>query len=361
MEARFNDGRAALTRTVALTFENGALVFTVDGDGHRWPLRDLSEEALGEAVRLSVAAEPDARLLVDAATWRVARAPGRSLLETARRTRERRLIAALAAAALGVVVFTFVLVPAAAGPLAQATPLAFESALGESFEAQLGLGLKPCKGAEGQRLLMALGEAIEGGDGQPFNIRVRAVQAPFVNAFALPGGTILVTDDLIAKARSPDELSAVIAHEVAHVERRHVMQAVWRNLGLGLALDVMVGGGSGAGQQAVLLAGGLTELRYSRGAEAEADAVGMDLLRTAGLSSQGMAPFFERMASDDGRTSPASAPAIGAFLSSHPDALRRAAAARSRQRSGGSFLTPQEWSSVKAVCGGKPSPTRPLA
>jgi beta-barrel assembly-enhancing protease len=75
---------------------------------------------------------------------------------------------------------------------------------------------------------------------------------------------VLVTGDLIELAKTPDELSAVIAHEVAHVERRHVMQGVWRSLGLGLVLDAVVGGGTGADQQAVLLMGSVTDLRFSR-------------------------------------------------------------------------------------------------
>jgi Zn-dependent protease with chaperone function len=74
----------------------------------------------------------------------------------------------------------------------------------------------------------------------------------------------MVTDRLIALAASPDELSAVIAHEAAHVEKRHVMQSVWRSFGFGVLLDAVVGGGTGAGQQAVLLIGSSTNLARPR-------------------------------------------------------------------------------------------------
>jgi predicted Zn-dependent protease len=140
----------------------------------------------------------------------------------------------------------------------------------------------------------------------------------------------------------------VIAHEVAHVEKRHVMQAVWRSLGLGLVLDAVVGGGSGAGQQAVLLAGSVTDMRYSRDAEAQADERGQQLLQSAGLSSKGMKPFFVRLAakgeSEDAR-------AVAELISDHPDTARRAVAAGKRERPGAPAFDAAQWASVKAVCG----------
>lgn len=349
MEARFYDGRTGQPQTVILTIADGGLRFVSQDGEHVWPLAAIAEEHLSDLARLSWSGDSDARLLVQAAAWRLTRGPGSSPRETARRGRERGLVLGLTALGLGVVLFVFVLVPAVSGPLARATPPAFERSLGESFEAQLNLGLRPCKGSEGQGLLLALGDRIEGRDGEPFNIRVEAVQAPFANAFALPGGAILVTDDLIREARTPEELSAVVAHEVAHVEKRHVMQAVWRNLGLGIVLDAVVGGGTGAGQQAVLLVGNAADLRFSRQAEAEADAYGMELLHAADLSSMGMASFFERMAADGGGKGQ-SASAVQEFISSHPDTHRRVSASRARQRPGEPFFTDWEWAAVKATC-----------
>ena len=82
-----------------------------------------------------------------------------------------------------------------------------------------------------------------------------AIRDNSVNAFAMFGGFIGINIGTIMVAQSESELAGVIAHEIAHVENRHVMQAVWRALGVGMLLDLVVGGGTGAGQQAVLLAG----------------------------------------------------------------------------------------------------------
>jgi predicted Zn-dependent protease len=171
-----------------------------------------------------------------------------------------------------------------------------------------------------------------------------------VNAFALPGGRILVTDKLIAMTQTPDELAAVLAHEVAHVEKRHVMQSVWRSMAAGLLLEAALGGGSGAGQQAVLLLSQLQTEKFSRGLEAEADARGLELLRSEGYSTLGMAAFFDKI-SDPKQAGPQLE-----WLSSHPDTAKRAAQARSRGRPGRPILTPQDWTLLKTVCAAPAKP-----
>ncbi len=351
MRGRANDGRTAAAHDVEVEVNDWSLAFRLGGDEHLWPLSQIEAEPLGDLVRLSRRGE-NARLTVSAQDWRAAAASVSKPVERRRRRRERRMVAALAAAAAAILLFVFVGVPWASGPLARATPPGLESQLGETYAAQLGLVFPTCAGADGQAVLHAFGDSLEEGMDTPFNIVVEAVEAPMVNAFALPGGHVLVTDDLIAEAESPDELAAVIAHEAAHVEQRHVMQAVWRTVGLGMMLDLVVGGGTGAGQQAVLLAGSATELRYSREAEAEADRRGQEILHASGLSSQGMAPFFRRLAGrdpEDDRTK-----GVMEFLSTHPDSLRRAAVSQARARPGELAISAEDWAQVKAVCDGDP-------
>lgn len=344
MRARFYDGLTARPHEVEAELSDAEIVFEVAGVRHAWPRTGLQVEVIGEMVRLSQAGQA-ARLQVAKADWPAA---GREHGVGAWVPRaERKLILGLCLASAAVLLFVFVGMPMASGPLARMTPPAFEEQIGANFEDQLNLAFKACRGKDGQGALQALGEKLGDADDAPFPIRVQAVQAPFANAFALPGGAVLVTDDLIDEARTPDELSAVIAHEVAHVERRHVMQAVYRSLGLGLVLDAVVGGGTGAGQQAVLLAGSFTDLRFSREAEREADVRGMALLHEHGLSSQGMAPFFERMAAKgDGDD----AAAVKELVSSHPDSLRRAKVARAQAQPGAAAFDPAAWAAIKAAC-----------
>ncbi|HEY0435221.1 MAG TPA: M48 family metallopeptidase [Phenylobacterium sp.] len=346
MEGLFNDGRTARAYPVKVRLEDETLVFAADGETHRWPLAQVRSEVVDDRVRIAIGREHPARLSLTVADWRAATAEAWTH-HRAERRRHTGLVAVLAIGAASVAGLVFVGIPAASGPLAQATPPDLERKIGGNFAAQVGLAFPSCGGKVGQAALQRLGGRLRTASGTPFDIRVRAVHAPMVNAFALPGGTIMVTDQLIALAGSPDELSAVIAHESAHVEKRHVMQAVWRSFGFGVLLDAVVGGGSGAGQQLVLLLGSVSNLRFSREAEAEADRVGQDLLAGQGLSSQGMAPFFQRLV---GVSEGKNAEAVKELISDHPDIRRRADASRARARPGAAAFTPAEWVAIKATC-----------
>lgn len=347
MGARFYDGHSALSHDAEVTLDAVALHIRADGQDIVWGLEDLIADIEADQARVSNRRKPDARLVLPVGEW--SRLIGDRLAGRARirRRREVWLVGGLTAVAVAVVLFVFVGVPVLSGPVARATPVDMELRMGANFDAQVGAIFPTCGNEEGQRILGALGDRIEAGADTPFDIRVRAVEAPMVNAFALPGGAVLITDDLIAEADSPDELAAVISHEVAHVELRHVMQAVWRDLGIGMLLDLVVGGGTGAGQQAVILAGQASDLTYSRDAELAADARGQTLLHVAGLSSRGMAPFFERLARAEGADRLAEAVE---FMNSHPDSNRRGRLARAAARPGQGALTAEEWRAVKSIC-----------
>jgi Zn-dependent protease with chaperone function len=347
MGARFYDGRSALSHAAEVTLEGEALHIRTDGHEVVWRLKDLVPDVEADQVRVSNRRERDARLVLPVGEWGPLVGDRLAGQAQVRRRREVWLIGGLTTVAVGVILFVFVGVPILSGPAARATPVDMELRMGANFDSQVGAVFPTCSNEEGQRVLNALGDRIAAGAETPFDIRVRAVEAPMVNAFALPGGAVLVTDDLIAEAGSPDELAAVISHEVGHVEMRHVMQAVWRNLGIGMMLDLVVGGGTGAGQQAVILAGQASDLTYSREAELAADARGQALLHDAGLSSLGMAPFFERIAKAEGAGRLSQAVE---FMNSHPDSRRRSRVARDAARPGHSALTDAEWRAVKTTC-----------
>jgi Zn-dependent protease with chaperone function len=355
VRASYNDGKTARAHTVEVRLDGEVLVFDAGGE-QRWPLAELRTEVLEDRVRLASGDGTAARLTLSLEDWRALtrRAPG---YDRALRKRHVVLVGGLAAAAASAAALVFVVIPGAAGPLARRTPPSLEQQIGRNFESQVTLGMRPCGGEAGQAALAAFGARLGKTAAAPFDIRVRAVHAPMVNAFALPGGAVMVTDQLIDLANSPDELSAVIAHETAHVRQRHVTQAVWRSFGFGVLLDVMVGGGTGAGQQLVLLAGSVTNLRYGREAESEADRIGQDLLTAQGLSSRGMATFFQRLATtSEGKD----ALAVKELISDHPDTLHRAEVSRARERAGAPAFTPAEWRAVKTACHDGYSPLRRL-
>jgi predicted Zn-dependent protease len=145
--------------------------------------------------------------------------------------------------------------------------------------------------------------------GSKYTYEVHVTEDDTLNAFAMPGGVIVVHTGLIAATKRPEELAGVLAHEVQHVELRHSLRGMVKELGLRGLWSFATGdiGGTLAGQAALEL----TSLKFSRDDETEADHRGLDALLAAGIDPAGMPAFFKIMSEKAG-----DAPA--AFISTHP-------------------------------------------
>jgi len=155
-----------------------------------------------------------------------------------------------------------------------------------------------------------------------------------VNAFAAPGGYVVVTTGLLDALRDPDELAAVMAHEISHVTRRHTTRGLFKRLGVRALFSLIAGDQAGLGA-VVGAAGTLGELSYSRHDETEADEAAVELLAKAGIDPSAMDRALESIS---GERSGGRAPELG-FLSTHPSTAGRrervrklAAEAKSRLR-----------------------------
>src|SRR5690606_26348291 len=105
---------------------------------------------------------------------------------------------------------------------------------------------------------------------------VSVADDPQVNAFAAPGGRIVLLEGLLREAESPDEIAGVLAHEIGHVTERHPTAAALRLLGIQALLTGIFGDGSLA--SAAAGAGGLlVALSYSRDDERTADRLAAEL------------------------------------------------------------------------------------
>jgi predicted Zn-dependent protease len=145
------------------------------------------------------------------------------------------------------------------------------------------------------------------------------VDSQEVNAFALPGGFVTVNMGLLRAAESGEEIAAVIAHEIQHVERRHGTRRILRELGGTMVLWAVFGGTDI--QAPAFLLGQAIGMKYDRDQETESDTLGLELLKKADVDPRGMASFFERLAAE----SPLNPPEL---LSTHPDPGNRAERAR---------------------------------
>ena len=135
-----------------------------------------------------------------------------------------------------------------------------------------------------------------------------------VNALALPGGYVVFHRGLLERARTAEEVQGVLAHEMAHVQKRHGVLQLAQNMSLDLALQQLQGGESRLLDALVRESGQLLSLKFSRNHERAADDGGWQLLEQAQINPQGMVSFFVGLkAATDGGSAPAMT-----LLSTHP-------------------------------------------
>ncbi len=353
----FHDGVTAARRRVTVRLGAGGLDVVDEANAAvaAWSYDELElvEEAYGgRPVRLKSRAAPDARLTVADADFLAALLPRAPRLGRRDLSRARVLPRALAwgAATVAVLAGIYLALPGLAEPVAALVPVAWEKAWGESV-ARRGLaafGAKRfCAGAAGRGALDRLTGRLAAGHDTPYRFTVRIAESSQVNAFAGPGGQVVILRGLVDQAESAEEVAGVLAHEMGHVVERHPTEALVRALGLSAIVAAFVGDPSS-------LAGGVAEfgatlavLSYSRADEAEADTVGLAMLGRAGIRADGLAVFFERLAKKHDELE-----RLIGYLSSHPRSRERGRRARAAAGAGGPAMSQADWRALKSICRG---------
>lgn len=136
------------------------------------------------------------------------------------------------------------------------------------------------------------------------------------NALALPGGTIVVTDEMLAAARDDDALAGIFAHEMGHVHARHPLRLFVRTLGISAISTIALGDPGALGSAVASVAGLGFGLSYSRGFEREADRHAATLMRATGRDPRALGLLLLRLA-------PAGSDPTNGWFSSHPTSEER--------------------------------------
>ena len=155
----------------------------------------------------------------------------------------------------------------------------------------------------------------------PFTIKV--IDSDEVNAFALPGGFFFVNKGLLLAADNEAELAGVMAHEIAHVAARHAMENQGKGtlINYGAIAGIIFGGPivSTVLQNGGGILAGLAGLKFTRGAEMEADSLGVQYLYASGYDPTAMSTMFEKLASQNKKK----ASSLQKLFSTHPQSLDR--------------------------------------
>lgn len=356
------DGHSAARHRVDVMLDEGRQVLVIARSGAPdlvWPLAALRRiEGGGGALVLTLAETEEthdgraaARLVLadaDLVARLAALAPALNRRDVKAGTL-RRVLLSLGAAVAAVVFLLFGFLPFVSDRLAEALPLETEQRFGQAVVAQIegllgdgtGAGLV-CDDPAGTAALARLTARLTDGQGLAYPVDIRVLDHGMVNAFAAPGGHVVLLRGLIDEAATPDEVAAVIAHEIGHVEARDPTRLSFRAAGSAGILSLILGDVTGGA--VVAFAGEyLMSAAYTREAEAAADVFAHRMLERAGVSAEGMAAFFDRIDGMDGD--------IPGYLSTHPASGGRAKAARAADLGGTPALTPADWQALRGICG----------
>ena len=176
----------------------------------------------------------------------------------------------------------------------------------------------------------------------PLDAQVLSISLP--NAFALPGGKVYVTEGLLQKARGPDEVAGVIAHELGHVKHRDNLRKIIQNGGSSFLVGLLFGDVTG-GSAVVFATRALVDASYSREAEHAADLFAAEVMHKLGRSPKPMGEFLMRITGAQANKSIT-------ILASHPLTEDRLAELTrlDRANTGGELLSVTEWQALKAIC-----------
>jgi predicted Zn-dependent protease len=314
-------------------------VLEVDADGIV-SVEDAQGRAIAEATLVSVEVSPRVGSIprrisfgdgsvfetadndgVDRALRRLRRR-GAGLVHELERFRPRLALFALVVIALAAMIYRFA-VPVLVEVAIAATPPVVPRLLSQSAM----ISLDQTVFSESRLDAATRGEIADGfaglaaladDDATRFRLNFRDGGAIGANAFALPDGTIVLTDELVTMMGEDHEaVLGVLAHEIGHVKREHSLRQLYRAAGVS-GLVLLIGGDIGGGAEDVLIQGAaLVSLSYSRGQEAEADRFSVELMHEAGRDPAAIARFFEKMRNEMHDTGE------GDFFSSHPATQQR--------------------------------------
>ncbi len=206
--------------------------------------------------------------------------------------------------------------PVLAQRAAMAVPASIEQQAGKAGLATLAkiLGPSALKADARKRVQDQLDRLVKaGGLKESPKLVYHSMGGRAANAFALPGGIIVVSDELVEMADPDEEIAAVLAHEIGHWQRRHALQSLLRSSTSLLVVSTVTGDLSTLTTFAGTIPFVLLQRGYSREFEAEADRYGIDLLHQAGIKPQYFASILDKL--EDSR------PTSGvdySYLSTHP-------------------------------------------
>ncbi|MFW2544380.1 M48 family metallopeptidase [Primorskyibacter sp. 2E107] len=368
-EAAFFDGLSAGRHRVHVALSTDRLALEITGDSLpdtlRWPLQDLrAPRDHADTARLTVmrfepgqdeAQRHEARLVIedpDLIAWLHKTRP--NLFRRDLHLGILRKLGLYAGGAItAVLLLLFVIIPAMANTLARVIPIEREIAFGQTVTAQMErmlggstLGSLRCTNPAGRVALDRMAQRLTQAQDMEYDISLQVLDHAMMNAFAAPGGQIVILRGLLDKAGHPDQVAGVLAHEIGHVESRDATRNALRAAGSAGILTMLLGDFTG-GAAIAFVGEHMLNASYTREAEGAADRFALGMLQAAQVDTGGLATFFDLVAQETGEFR------LPGYLASHPDTPERAARARQTaetQSDTTPILSNADWQALKRIC-----------
>ena len=151
-----------------------------------------------------------------------------------------------------------------------------------------------------------------------YKIEVQVLETEDINAFALPGGKLFIYSGILKKMKTPEELAALLGHEITHVNNRHSLKNICRSLAGTYIISAMFGDVTGISSGVLMQADEFKQLDYSRDLETEADLNGLELMVRNKISPKGMKDLLELLQEEGDKM-----PELMKYLSTHPETEAR--------------------------------------
>jgi len=208
--------------------------------------------------------------------------------------------------------------------------------LGKESAAEVEKKMKVVDNSELQAYIGTVGRKLtSSADAGEFPYTFKVVVDKSINAFALPGGPMYIHTGLLAAADNESQMAGVMAHEVSHVALRHGTNQASKQQMLQLPA-MLVGQATGSGgllgtlsQLGINLGANSVLLKFSRGAETEADLLGTRLMHNAGYNPTELANFFRKLEAEGGNQNKL----VEMFMASHPNPGNRVQAVQKEAKS----------------------------
>jgi len=269
----------------------------------------------------------------------------------AHRSRRITIILVSALGTIGFVTFLYLFgIPVIVSRAAPYVPVSWEEHLGQAVVDHLAPSDRQCHDETSVQAIERITQILTSTLSEKrYRFRVIVMNDPRVNAFAAPGGYIVIFRGLLEMTETPEELAGVLAHELQHIIHQHVTCALFQHASIRLLLAAMAGEANSAMSFGLESARFLATLRYSREHEEEADREGMRMVLAARIDPRGMITLFEKL-QKEGETSLR----VPTYLSTHPSIENRIKFFKSLADRSQIIPVPllegEDWGNIRRLC-----------